>query len=108
MKLLLDESLPRRLAKSFPDRFDVSTVQDNGWGGTTNGDLLRLASESGFLALITADRGFAHQQNPRTLPIIVVVLKSFRTRFSELAPLIPQVVNLLESDPELGVYDVNA
>lgn len=37
-----------KLVASFPDRFDVTTVQVMGWAGTKNGALLRLAAERGF------------------------------------------------------------
>ncbi len=59
MKLMLDESIPRKLAGHFPDQVVISTV-----------------------------------------------LSAYRTRLTELAPLIPEVVELLESGPEIGVYRV--
>ena len=43
MKLLLDESVPRRLASSFPEAFTLRTVQEMGWAGTGNGLLLSLS-----------------------------------------------------------------
>ena len=52
MKLLLDESLPRR--DHLPGH-DVATVQECGWAGTTNGKLLSLA-ESDYEAFLTADQ----------------------------------------------------
>ena len=73
MKLLLDESAPRRLGTCFPDSFEVRTVPQMGWAGSTNGDLLRLAAANGFDALITVDRGFEHQQNVSQLPLPVVI-----------------------------------
>ena len=108
MKLLLDESIPRRLAGFFPNRFSISTVAEMGWSGTANGALLRLAAEQQFRALITADRGIAYQQNPSTLPIAVVVMVAHRTRLNDLAPLVPSVVELLEKEREIGVYHVAA
>ncbi len=63
MKLLLDESVPRRLAASFPESFTVHTVQQMGWAGTGNGLLLSLAAGRGVDALVTVDRGIEHQQN---------------------------------------------
>ena len=53
MKLLLDESVPKRLGSFFPGEFEVHTVQQMGWTGSSNGDLLRLASAHGFDALVT-------------------------------------------------------
>jgi len=43
MRLLLDESMPRRLRNSLPNHF-VKTVVEMGWGGVKNGKLLALAS----------------------------------------------------------------
>ena len=63
MKLLLDESVPRRLASSFPESFTVRTVQQMGWTGTGNGLLLSLAAGEDFDAFLTVDRGIEHQQN---------------------------------------------
>ena len=63
MKLLLDESVPRRLAQSFPESFTLRTVQYMGWAGTANGLLLSLAAAEGFDALVTVDRGIEHQQS---------------------------------------------
>ena len=43
MRILLDESLPRELKQELPGH-DVQTVQDAGWAGLKNGDLLRRAA----------------------------------------------------------------
>jgi hypothetical protein len=40
MRILLDEQLPRQLAREFPGH-DVHTVQQRGWAGLGNGELLR-------------------------------------------------------------------
>jgi predicted nuclease of predicted toxin-antitoxin system len=44
-KLLLDESIPIRLANHFPTPFEVATVHSLGWLGTKNGELLRPAGQ---------------------------------------------------------------
>ncbi len=54
MKLLLDESLPRRLKQDLAE-FDVKTVQDMNWSGKSNGELLSLAADN-FNVLITTDQ----------------------------------------------------
>jgi hypothetical protein len=41
---------------------DCSTVQDKGWGGIKNGDLLHRA-ETEFDLFITADQNIRYQQN---------------------------------------------
>ena len=42
MKILLDESLPRKLRNDFGNEHDVWTVRDKGWLGKKNGELLKL------------------------------------------------------------------
>ena len=99
MKLLLDESLPRDLATSFPDTFEIKTVAEMGWSGTENGELLSIAADAGFKALITVDKNIEYQQNLDTLPIAIIVLSAPRNTIHYLQPLIPQVVITLEDDP---------
>ena len=108
MKLLLDESVPRRLATCFPDTFEIKTVPDMGWAGTENGALLRLSASQGFNALITADQNIEYQQNMDTLPITIIVLIAHRIRIQDLQPLIPEVVLTLENNPEKDVYHITA
>ena len=106
MKLLLDESVPRRLALSFPESFIVRSVQDMGWAGTANGLLLSLAAAEGFDALITVDRGIEHQQNVSALPISVIIMLAPRNRLAELQPLVPYVASLLSDPLENRIYRV--
>jgi len=44
MRILLDESLPRKLALELPGHH-AQTVQKRGWSGLNNGALLREASQ---------------------------------------------------------------
>jgi predicted nuclease of predicted toxin-antitoxin system len=55
MRVLLDEQLPRHLAREVAGH-DISTVQQCGWAGLQNGELLRIAADVGFDVLVTADR----------------------------------------------------
>ncbi len=107
MKLLLDESVPRRLALSFPEPFTMRTVQDMGWAGTANGLLLSLAAAEGFDVPVTVDRGIEHQQNVSELPIPVVVMLAPRNRLAELRPLVPSVVDVLSGDLQRRIYRVS-
>ena len=108
MKLLLDESVPRRLAASFPEPFTVHTVQEMGWAGTENGRLLLLAATEQFDALVTVDQGIEHQQNVKDLPIPVVVMLAPRNRLQELQPLALGVVSILSGDLQRRIYRVPA
>ncbi|MDE0354716.1 MAG: hypothetical protein OXU64_03065 [Gemmatimonadota bacterium] len=108
MKLLLDESMPRRLAAFFPESFTVRTVQQMDWSGCGNGDLLRLAAKHEFDALVTVDQGIEHEQNVNRLPIPVVIMRASRTRLKELQPLVPGVLDVLSGDLKRRVYHVSA
>lgn len=107
MKLLLDESVPRRLALSFPEWVTLRTVQEMGWAGTGNGLLLQLAATEGFDALVTVDRGIEHQQNVSELPIPVIIMLAPRNRLAELQPLVPQVARVLSDPLENRIYRVS-
>ena len=108
MKLLLDESAPRRIASFFPPSFDVRTVQHMGWAGSENGDLLRLAADHGFQALVTVDRGFEYQQDVQHLPIPVIIMLGPSNRLPDLQPLVPEVVAALTEGLERRIYRVPA
>lgn len=97
MRVLLDESLPRPFAALLPGH-EVQTVAAVGWSGTENGELLRLAATS-FDVLLSADRNLEHQQNLSTLPISVVVLIASTNRLESLAPLVPELLELLKALP---------
>jgi len=72
-RVLLDENMPRQIRRDLPE-FVVRTVQEEGWDGLTNGQLLRRASDS-FDVLFTADQRLRHQQNIATFAIGVVVIE---------------------------------
>ena len=108
MRLLLDESVPRPLRTYFPAAYEIQTVPQMGWAGTENGALLRLAAESGFDALVTVDRGIAHQQNWSRLPIPVVIMLAASNRLEELEPLVPEVIGVLSGVLHRRVYHVPA
>ena len=106
MKLLLDESIPRRLALSFPEAFTLRTVQRMGWTGTRNGRLLSLAAKEDFGAFITVDRGIEHQQNTSRLPLPVIIMLARRSRLAELQPLVPGVLEVISGQLERRIYRV--
>ena len=62
MRVLLDEQLPRRLVRELTGH-DVRTVQQQGWAGLQNGELLRRAADEGFQVFLTGDRNLQFQQN---------------------------------------------
>lgn len=61
MTILLDECVPWPMHALLTDH-RCTTASKRGWGGTKNGDLLRLA-EAEFDLFITADQNIRYQQN---------------------------------------------
>ena len=87
MRLLLDESMPRRFGRSLTGH-TVKTVVEMGWGGIRNGKLLALAAAE-FDAFLTVDKNLPYQQNLAELPIAVVVLDAVSNELPFLLPLVP-------------------
>lgn len=95
MRVLLDESLPRPLAALLVGH-EARTVAQVGWRGLENGTLLSQAAES-FEVVLTADQSIEFQQNLEALPVAVVVLVAESNRIESLAPLVPKILETLES-----------
>jgi predicted nuclease of predicted toxin-antitoxin system len=94
MRILLDESLPRRLTRELPGH-SASTVTERGWSGLENGELLRVAVVD-FDVFLTADQNLEYQQNLSTLPLAVVILIAGNNTFETLRPLMPEVLESLK------------
>jgi len=97
MRILLDESMPKKFAAALTGH-DVRTVVQCGWAGTRNGKLLALAANN-FDVLVTADRNIQHQQNLKTLPITVVILTTPDNLLPSFQKLAPQLLARLPLIP---------
>lgn len=95
MRILLDESLPRKLGFLLPGHY-VRTVVQMGWGGLTNGNLLRTAAPH-FDVLVSGDKNMQYQQNEANLPMLVITLAATSNRLENLMPLLPGLLKLLEN-----------
>ena len=71
-------------------------MQQEGWAGLKNGELLRRAAESAFEALVTADQNLQFQQNLSRSAIGVVVLVAPSNAIEDLRPLVPGILTALE------------
>lgn len=91
MKILLDESVPRLLKLRLP-HLDISTVQEMGWAGVRNGELLRRAEEH-FNIFVTADQNLQYQQNLSGHRLAILVLPSNQVPI--VTRLLPSVEALL-------------
>ncbi len=94
MYILIDECLPKKLKQELSE-YTVFTVQEKGWSGLENGDLLRVA-ENEFDVWVTADKNVEYQQNLDRFDIAVVVLVTPRSRLDMLLPLMPQLREILQ------------
>jgi predicted nuclease of predicted toxin-antitoxin system len=74
MKILIDENLPRYLKRVLAGH-DVSMVQEMGWSGIKNGELLKLA-EPIFDLFLTADKNIRYQQNLKGRKLSIIVFPS--------------------------------
>ena len=72
MRLLPDENLDWRLASVLSD-VDVKTIQDMGWLGKKNGELMKLLGEHSFTVFLTADKTIPFQQNLNQLSVALWV-----------------------------------
>lgn len=90
MRVLLDENVPRKLKHQLAPEHDATTVQEHGWSGLLNGDLLHAADQE-FDAFLTLDRGVEYQQNLTGFKLRVIVVRAFGNKYEELLPLVPSL-----------------
>ena len=100
MRVLLDEQLPRQLAREVVGH-EVSTVQREGWAGLSNGKLLRAASDRGFDAFVTSDQNLQFQQNLQSIMLRILVLHAVSNAIEDLRPLVPGLIEAL-SETDIG------
>lgn len=106
MRLLLDESVPRRLRRALPAH-TVKTAVEMGWSGVKNGALLVLAAAE-FEAFITVDRNLPYQQNVAALPIAVVILVAHSNELQALLPLVPRLEEVLATLQPRSLVQIGA
>jgi predicted nuclease of predicted toxin-antitoxin system len=98
VRILLDEQLPQQLARQFVGH-QVRTVQQQGWAGLGNGELLRRAAAGLFDVFVTADQNLQFQQNLSGAPLGVVVLVARSNALDDLLPLVPLLQAVQDARP---------
>jgi len=73
-RIIIDECVPNIVKRGLPDR-DIVSVQNKGWGGIKNGELLKLVAAE-FDVFITSDKNLRHQQNLSNFDLSVILLPS--------------------------------
>lgn len=107
MKILLDESLPRKLRFDFGEGHKVLTVRDKGWLGKKNGELLKLMMEDRFELFVTVDRNLPYQQNLNRLALTIFVLCAVDNRRETSSLLIPKLFARLEAENLQNVIEIS-
>jgi hypothetical protein len=91
--------MPRKLRGDIPE-YAVRTVQEEGWAGLKNGELLRaVTSSAAFDVFVTVDQRLRYQQNIGLLSVGVVVIETFDTTLVNLRTMLPQLRAAIEDTP---------
>ena len=62
-----------------------------------NGELIRSAVATGFVALLTPDRNLEYQQDITRAGLAVVVVRAHTNRIEDIRPLVPQILDALRT-----------
>lgn len=88
MKIIFDENIPRPLRQFFPTD-DISSVQESGWAGQKNGELLAKIDWV-FDVFVLADKNLRYQQKLLHRKIGIVELPT--NRWPLLKLLAPRII----------------
>ena len=87
--------------------FDCTTVQEAGWSGKENGELLALADAS-FDVVVTIDRNLRYQQNLTGRKIALLIVRARSSRVVDLEPHFPALSLIhISSKHLLGGFSVD-
>ena len=98
MKIIIDECVPGIVKRGLPEG-NIVSVQDMGWAGVKNGELLRLVAAE-FEVFITSDKNLRHQQNLAEIDIAIILLPS--NQVPVVKDLLPQIDKALDN---IGTHD---
>lgn len=99
MRILLDNNLDHRFGRLLAGH-EVVHARRRGWQELRNGDLVAVAERAGFEVLITGDKNMRYQQNLSTRRISILTLGTRLITLIDIAPLVPEILRVLESLPE--------
>jgi len=89
VRILFDHNVPKKLRSLLPGHY-VITSREMGWDILKNGDLMTVAEDNGFEAMVTGDKGISHQQNlkGRGLTLVVLPTTDWGTLRQNSAPIV--------------------
>ncbi|NCO77448.1 MAG: hypothetical protein GW795_10590 [Cyanobacteria bacterium] len=99
MRILLDENLlSKKLKQPFLNKgYQVYNVNDMGWRGLKDREILERAENQPFDIFITADKNLPYQQNLSNTILIVVILNTRSTNPNYLVPLMMKISEFVPS-----------
>ena len=104
MRILLDECLPKDLARVLPGHA-IKTVPQAGWASISNGKLLALITASAqFDVFITVDKNLPVQNKTSGLPFSIVVLRAKSNRLEHVLPFAAEILPRLNACKPGHVY----
>ena len=95
MRILFDQGVPKKLRRHLPSH-EIKTAYEAGVNELENGALLRWAQDS-FDILISTDANIRYQQQLPDYDIALLVLRAFTNALEDYLPLVPQILEKLET-----------
>jgi hypothetical protein len=105
LRILIDECLPSELGHELTGH-EAKTVQQVGWAGLKNGDLMRKISGR-FEVFLTIDKRIESEQR---IPndVVLITIRAQSNRIQDLLPLVPQILKaVIETPPGQSVRVTN-
>lgn len=97
MRVLFDHNLPHKLRTSLATlgKHEFVTAPYKGWGDLKNGELLRIAEESGIEVLVTGDQSLLNEQNLTGRRLAIVALSA--NNWPIVKNYLPQILAAIDS-----------
>ena len=96
MRILIDECLRHELADELVGH-EVATVQEAGWAGLSNGELLKKVSGNFEVSLTIGKRIESEQKVPGDVALITI--RAHSNRIQDLRPLLPELLRVMKETP---------
>ncbi len=106
MKVLLDENISQTLKIDF-DKHVVKTIEEMGWSGKKNGELLQLMTTYRFDVLLTTDKNLKYQQSIKKFPVTIFILAAHNNRDETIQPLINITRKKLNGKINKGIFEIS-
>lgn len=94
MRILVDENLPAKFFAELCSEFDIKTVNDLGWSGVKNGELIKRI-EGNFDLFIAGDKNLQYQQN--LIDRFFAIVEVFTNRLPQLRDWSERILEAIRS-----------